>query len=136
MIIFFIGVLAVAVVFGIYKRQSREQHLPRYGAYNVELSQPSTKQKVLLDLGGGKKYDGVYVKTSAQLVVEGTNAGEVFAVRVDIAGKTVGYLSAANAQQFHKSLKSGGTCPAVIVGGWQRDREQGDFIVKLDLDLK
>lgn len=133
---FFIGVVAIAAVLWMYKHQSREQRLPRYGAYNVELAQSSTKQKVLLNLGGGRKYDGVYVKTSAQLVTEGTGAGEVFAVRVDIAGKTVGYLSAANAQQFHKSLKSGGTCPAVIVGGWQRDREQGDFIVKLDLDLK
>lgn len=136
MIIFFIGVLAVTAVFCMYKYQSREQRLPRYGAYNVELFQSSTKQKVLLDLGGGKKYDGVYVKTSAQLVVEGTHPSQVFAVRVDISGKTVGYLSTANAKQFHKLLKNGGTCPALIVGGWQRDREQGDFVVKLDLDLK
>lgn len=136
MIIIFIGVLAVAGALWIYKHKFREQNLPRYGAYNIELAQSSTQQKVLQDLGGGKRYDGVYVKTLAQLVVEDAKPGKVFAVRVEISGKTVGYLSATNAQQFHKFLKSGGTCPAVIVGGWQRDREQGDFSVKLDLDLK
>lgn len=136
MIIFIGCVIALVLGFGVYKwYQGRESHLPRYGAYNVEIA-ASGHQKALFNLGGGKKFDGVHVKTSAQLIMDNTDINNINAVRVDIQGHTVGYLSAIHAKQFRKSMKQGGTCPALIIGGWQRDREQGDFVVKLDLEIK
>ena len=133
--IIFIGVLLVATL-GVcgYLYYKREIMLPRSGAYTLEITNANAHQKALFDLGGGKKFDGVHVKTSAQLVVD--NSTDMNAVRVDIKGQTVGYLSPAQAKQFRKSMKEGGTCPALIIGGWQRDREQGDFVVKLDLEIK
>lgn len=132
--IILIGLVVVAAL-GVcgYRYYKREIMLPRSGAYNLEISNTLDHQKALWDLGGGKKFDGVHVKTSAQLIVDNTKTN---AVRVDIKGQTVGYLSPSQAKQFCKSMKQGGTCPALIVGGWQRDREQGDFVVKLDLEIK
>lgn len=133
MIIFLFCLSAVGLTFAAYKYHHREKGLPKYGAYNIDVSQSSQHQKALMDLGGGKRYDGVYVKTLAHLV---TNERTPSIVRVSIHGKTVGYLSAAQAKQFQNFGKLQGICPAVIIGGWQRDREQGEFAVKLDLDLK
>lgn len=62
------------------------------------------------------------------------------AIRVDIQGETVGYLSRELARNFRERMKEAGhpgltaRCSAIIVGGW--DRGGGDigyFGVKIDL---
>lgn len=64
------------------------------------------------------------------------------AVRVDIDGMTVGYLSKADAKKYRARLvvleihNIIGECYASIKGGFiRRDGEQADFGVRLDLDL-
>jgi hypothetical protein len=62
------------------------------------------------------------------------------AIRVDIQGNTVGYLSRENARQYRKRLEKAGhkgmtaTCFAMVVGGWDRGSgDKGHFGVRLDL---
>jgi hypothetical protein len=59
----------------------------------------------------------------AQLVLEDSNPHDAQAVRVDVDGRTVGYLSRAHAEQYRRSLAAAGTeqgdrvsCRARIMG--------------------
>ncbi|MSP20043.1 MAG: hypothetical protein EXQ93_00610 [Alphaproteobacteria bacterium] len=63
-------------------------------------------------------------------------------MRVDIEGATVGYLNREHAKQYRQQLLQAGqagitaTCPALIVGGWDRGRgNTGHFGVKLDIPM-
>ncbi len=80
---------------------------------------------------------------NASLVLEGSNPYDPQAVRVDIDGKTVGYLSRPTARAFRQQVAAGqpeGTalpCKARIKGGWDRGPEdQGQFGVWLNLSLE
>jgi hypothetical protein len=78
----------------------------------------------------------------ATLVHDDNNPYDNKAIRVDIAGMTVGYLSREDARQYRKLLEEAGyagipaICPAMIVGGWNRGGDNiGHFGVRLDLPL-
>ena len=114
-------------------RAARPVPLPPSGAYDFEIVGETSCQQALWDLAGGNTAEGVNVQAVAHLVVETTPST---AVRVDIAGRPVGYLSHSNAVRYRTQVNKTGTCAAVIRGGWQREREAGNFLVKLDLELK
>jgi hypothetical protein len=95
-------------------------------------------QKALKALAGPKCEDGVehvehYCK--ATLVLENNNPHDDKAVRVDIDGRTVGYLSRDMAREYRRKVASGSmTVQALIVGGWNRGGgDTGHYGVKLDL---
>jgi hypothetical protein len=80
----------------------------------------------------------------ARLILEDDNKNDPGnAVRVEIEGRTVGYLSKPNAKLYREQLqKSGlenviGECHASIKGGFiKRDEELADFGVRLDMDIQ
>lgn len=53
----------------------------------------------------------------ADLVLEDDNRHDSNAVRVDIEGRTVGYLSREHALAYRQQIGQESTCAAVIVGG-------------------
>ena len=73
----------------------------------------------------------------AQLIPEPKNPHDKNAVRVEIAGQTVGYLSKENALRYATAfgLKTSTTCGALITGGWKRKGSTGHYGVTLDLEL-
>ena len=78
----------------------------------------------------------------AQLVLENDNPHDSMAVRVDIQGQTVGYLSREHARQYRRQLERAGYpstdayCNARIRGGWDRgEGDQGQYGVFLDLPI-
>lgn len=89
----------------------------------------------------GKRSDVSQEKlVEAVLVCEDDNPYDDKAVRVDIQGKTVGYLSREIAREYRRRLNESGhkndttVCFAKIVGGWDRGSgDKGNFGVKLDL---
>jgi hypothetical protein len=103
----------------------------------------SRYQAALSDICGGKSESGHEYQCTAYLILEDDNPHDAQAVRIDIDGSTVGYLDRENARKFRKELAVAARgvtvnvacCPALIVGGWSRDRgaDQGHFGVKLDL---
>lgn len=108
------------------------------GEYATEIVGESHYQKALESLAGGRFEDAAEKHVSAVLIHEDDNAHDSNAVRVDIRGKTVGYLSREDARTWR--AKAPGSfrheCPAVIVGGWDRgDGDRGHFGVRLDLTL-
>ena len=110
------------------------------GTYKVDIVGESNCQDALAKITGGKTPDGVNMFVTATLVVEDSNPYDPMAVRIDIAGHTVGYLSREDAWQYRQRLEKSGhpkltaLCDAVIRGGWDRGRgDTGHFGVKLDL---
>jgi len=101
----------------------------------------SAHQDALLDLTGGRRhYGGVRMETVARLAPEPSNTADPAAIAVTIDGRTVGYLSHPDAVAHRSAVtaaieRSGeATCPALIVGGWERERgDVGLFGVRLRL---
>jgi hypothetical protein len=98
-------------------------------------------QDALERLCGGRDKNGAQNKCVALLVPEDANPFDPEAVRVDIGGLAVGYLSRAAAKRYRpiaEQLRSEGkigAASAIIVGGWDRgDGDRGHFGVKLDMN--
>jgi hypothetical protein len=115
-------------------------HLPGPGTYAIDVVGESKYQGALAKICCGRTEDSQNLVVSATLVPEDDNSHDGQAVRVDIRGMTVGYLSRKNARQYRLRLKEAGhpgitaTCSAVIVGGWDRGPDdQGYYGVRLDL---
>ena len=104
--------------------------------FSTEVVGESHYQRNLESITGGKTPDGVEKYLEAELILEDANPHDKSAVRVDIQGKTVGYLSRERALQWRSSsskLKTG-KCSAVVRGGWNRGpNDQGHFGVWLKL---
>lgn len=114
--------------------------LPGPGEFGVDVVGESKYQDALESICGGRKPKSQSKDAVATLVHEDTNPYDEKAVRVDIDGRVVGYLSRENARQYREKLQKAGypgitaTCAALIVGGWDDGKgSRGHFGVKLDL---
>ncbi len=117
-------------------------NLPGPGTYEFDIVGESKYQEALESICGGRTEDGAELQTDAVLFLEDTNPHDNMAVRVDIEGQTVGYLSRKDARSYRNQLQQLGhanitcSCNAMIVGGWERSRsDRGHFGVKLDLPV-
>jgi len=96
------------------------------GLYEIEVVGESHYQRALEALCGGRTSDSADKKVQAHLVLEDDNKYDPQAVRVDIEGKTVGYLSRETAREYRTRLRQTGhprlvgVCKATIRGGWDR----------------
>ena len=125
-------IIGVAVCF-IVKSSYQSKPLPMSGDYNFDIVGEASYQDALDQLAGGKTDAGVHVQKLATLILEKNNPVDPNAVRVDIEGHTVGYLSRAHAVRFRKTInRSHCVAPALITGGWNRAGSQGNYGVKLN----
>lgn len=113
------------------------------GNYAFDIVGEVNYQAALEAICGGRTEDGVNREAVAVLVCEDSNPHDSKAVRVDIDGMTVGYLSRTDARIYRTELRrqnSDGAvlrCAALIGGGWDRGRgDPGYFGVKLDLPVE
>lgn len=118
-------------------------HFGGDGTFRINAVGESNYQADLELIAGGREYDGASLETVATLVPESENPHDPNAVRVDIDGRTVGYLSRRDAVEFRNELANAGygdaitTCAAMICGGWDRGGDdRGYFGVRLDLPTK
>jgi hypothetical protein len=114
--------------------------LPGPAEFAVEIVGESRYQTVLEAAAGGRNPDGCEKVVDAVLILEDSNRYDPQAVKVMIDGEVCGYLSRKNARAYRKQLRKAGhpkstaKCKAMIVGGWDRGREdRGQFGVRLDL---
>lgn len=127
-------------LFGERSENKALANLPGPGTYSVDIVGESKYQLALEAICGGRTDESQERIVVATLIHEDGNPYDNKAIRVDIEGKTVGYLSRENARQYRKRIKEAGysgitaTCSAMIVGGWDRGGgDKGHFGVKLDL---
>lgn len=124
------------------QRHSPVARLPGPGTFDFDIVGESKYQDALEAICGGRDRDGVEKRVEATLVLEDENPHDNKAVRVDVQGRTVGYLSREAARNYRKQIAKAGhprltaVCDAIIVGGWQRSKKDvGSFGVKLDLPV-
>jgi hypothetical protein len=145
-LLFLVALVATALL--LMKRQGGRTaqeltgRLAGPGAYQFDIVGESKYQAVLEEICGGRTEESAEHYAEALLYLEDSNPFDNQAVRVDIAGKTVGYLSRDNARAYRKQLRQLGhsqlvcCCNAVVVGGWRRAHaDEGHFGVKLDLPV-
>lgn len=108
--------------------------------FSVDVVGESHYQGNLEVICGGRTEDGADKNVEATLILEDENPFDPNAVRVDIEGKTVGYLSRETARNYRRWLERKGLvhdeirCTAVIKGGWDRGKgDRGHFGVTLAL---
>jgi hypothetical protein len=98
-------------------------------------------QASLEAVSGPRSEEGVDLEVEACVLLENTNPYDSEAVRVDVGGRTVGYLSRPDARAYRRALESVGvaealTCRGCIRGGWDRgQRDRGHYGIYLDLPL-
>lgn len=111
------------------------------GRFPLSVVGESRYQRDLETICGGRTEEGADLTKSARLILEDTNPYDRSAVRVEIDGRTVGYLSREDAKAYRRYLqriragRAVGVCEARIRGGWRRGNEEGYFGVFLDFAL-
>jgi HIRAN domain-containing protein len=116
--------------------------LPGPGTFQIEVVGESHYQGALQAVCGPRCPEGEDRFVRATLVQEDSNAHDPKAVRVDIQGQTVGYLSRETARLYRAQLRQAGHpgitagCAARIRGGWDRGGgDRGHYGVWLDLPV-
>ena len=99
------------------------------------------RQDVLEELACGRDDRGCLVRhVTAELVREPENPHDSDAVRVDVGGRTVGYIPRDEAPDFHPVIAAlwgtgaPATCRATLTGGWARPDDRGHIGLCLDID--
>ncbi len=111
------------------------------GTFKLPIVGEASYQDNLSAICGPKTTEGENRVVEATLVYEDSNPYDAKAIRVDIAGRTVGYLSRENARTYRDAMTSAGaagrqaTCAARIRGGWRRGRSEGHYGVWLDIRI-
>jgi hypothetical protein len=112
------------------------------GTFSLPIVGESHYQEAIESICGPRTDEGEDRLVEAYLVLDDGNSYDSQAVRVDIAGMTVGYLSRENARQYRAELAKTGYrntnayCRARIRGGWDRgERGRGHYGIYLDLHI-
>ncbi len=132
------------LLFGGPKQVTEESDVVLQG--NREFALPvvgeSHYQDALESICGPRTRESVEQEHTATLILEDENQFDRNAVRVEIQGKQVGYLSREVAKLYRQQIKAGGKprargeCQAVIKGGWDRDGKKGSYGVWLDIPVE
>src|SRR5690606_6450194 len=119
---------------------SIQGHLPGPGTYDFDIVGESKYQDALESICGGRTEESAEHLAMAFLYLEDSNPYDNMAVRVEIDGLTVGYLSRDNARSYRAQLKQLGQerivcrCNAKEGGGWRPSRaDPGHFGGKREL---
>lgn len=122
-----------------------EQSIPRIvgdDSYRLEVAGERNYLANFERIFGKRDADGVDEEIDALLVLEPTNPYDSNAVRVEVDGLTLGYLSRHSAPAFRSMLRSRfgnadrAIASGIVRGGWYRGSDdQGDFGVTLDVPL-
>ena len=112
------------------------------GVFALEAVGESKYQESLEAICGGRSEDGADCFIDAVLIHEDDNPYDSEAVRIDVAGSTVGYLSRKHAREYRLQMARTGhagdaaSCAARIRGGWDRgDGDAGPFGIRLDIAI-
>jgi hypothetical protein len=101
------------------------------GSFPMEVVGESNYQDVLQEICGGFSRHGHDKAVEACLELEPTNPHDANAVRITIAGATVGYLPRAQAERVSSFMRSNGfnplVCDALINGGWRTNQHDSGF---------
>lgn len=113
------------------------------GRFHVSVVGESRNRISFEHILGPRTSDGVHYECDASLVLEDDNPVDDRAVRVEIEGLKVGYLSRDHARAYRDWLREAGyerplraQCRALVRGGWDDgEGDSGEYGVSLDLPV-
>src|SRR5678815_27496 len=112
LLLFLIVLIAIPIFFMVRQRRSGSRAAPPLqgrlkgpGTYEFDIVGESKYQDALEAICGGRTEESAEQYTEAELYLEDSNQFDNQAVRVTIAGNTVGYLSRENARAYRTQLK-------------------------------
>ena len=121
-------------------RAVASSHWPTPGNFDFDIVGEASYQPALIHLADEYQDQPADFRPIAQLIPESDNPYDRNAVRVDIGGKTVGYLSRDDAPRFRRRLGQKGlknqvtTCEAELTGGQTlKNGKRAAHGVKLDI---
>lgn len=126
-------VVGLVIWFLIKKKQDNNDGLKKtnsVNSYSYEIVGEQSYQQNLKKIAGPKKEQSKYFECMANVISEPTNKYDQNAIKVQINGLLVGYLSKKEAQRL-SGKKINKTLPAVINGGWNDGNSEGSYGVKL-----
>lgn len=101
--------------------------------YNFNIVGEGSYQQNLKKIAGPKQELSKFHQCTARVISEPTNKFDKNAVKVEINGLLVGYLSKGDAQSLvGKNINK--SIPAVIDGGWDDEDSEGQYGVKLAIN--
>lgn len=105
------------------------------GRFRMPVVGESFYEQAFLELCGPRTPLGYAKVVHAALIPETDNRHDTKAVRVEVEGKRVGYLSRSMARRYRQRFgRRTVYCRAKIIGGWDRGGDDtGNFGVRLDL---
>lgn len=129
------GALGLLVLFLILTKMHKKQKFTneRPIAYLVDIVGEQSYQANLRKIAGPKQERSKYVEVMARVVSEPFNAYDKNAIKIEISGLTVGYLSRDDAKLLAGKVINK-TVPALINGGWLDDDSEGSYGVKLGIE--
>lgn len=129
------GALGLLVLFLILTKMHKKQEITneRPIAYLVDIVGEQSYQANLRKIAGPKQERSKYVEVMARVVSEPFNAYDKNAIKIEIRGLTVGYLSRDDAKLLAGKVINK-TVPALINGGWLDDDSEGSYGVKLGIE--
>ena len=98
-------------------------------------------QAALEAICGPRNEDGEDLEVPVVIALEDTNPYDPQAVRIEVDGRTVGYLSRPDARAYRRALETAGLsevlgCRGRIRGGWDRGQDdRGSYGIFLDVAL-
>lgn len=102
-------------------------------SYIYDIVGEASYQENLKKIAGEKEEISKFHECLAKVISEPTNKHDKDAVKVEINGLTVGYLSRAEAKKL-AGKRINKTVPAVINGGWDDGDSTGQYGVKLAIN--
>ncbi|PPC04345.1 hypothetical protein SOI76_12015 [Acinetobacter pittii] len=129
-----LGVFGLLVLFLILSKKHKKKNLTdeRSIVYLVDIVGEQSYQANLRKIAGPKQEKSKYVEVMARVVSEPFNAYDKNAVKIEINGLTVGYLSRDDAKLLAGKVINK-TVPALINGGWLNSDSEGSYGVKLGI---
>lgn len=105
------------------------------GRFRMPVVGESFNEISFLQICGPRRPEGYEMVVDAALIPENDNRYDTKAVRIEVKGKKVGYLSRAMARRYRMRYgRRTVYCRAKIIGGWDRGGgDSGHFGVRLDL---
>lgn len=126
-------IIGVAIWVLLSKKHSGSTSNAQGAPYTYDIVGEASYQNNLIKIAGNKEEESKFYECSAKVISEPTNKYDKDAVKVEINGLTVGYLSRAEAQRL-AGKRINKTVPAVINGGWSDGDSTGHFGVKLAIN--
>lgn len=129
-----LGVFGLLILWIILTKRHKKQTvtIERPIEYFFDIVGEQSYQANLRKIAGPKQERSKYVEVMARVVSEPFNAYDKNAVKIEINGLTVGYLSRDDAKLLAGKVINQ-TVPALINGGWLDDNSEGSYGVKLGI---